>query len=715
MPENTFRLHLRHHNLSAEDEVERQYAKFIAQVDNNRQVWAAKNNKIFRARRGVRGEKTYPWKGAANVHLPLIESQIREAKPIYVGLEFMAHPICAFRGPDLEENRAMETWFDWLYRVRMTDTFAAACSSVDDMLTWGNGVREVMWRYQESFVNQRVTLDDILDDAARQQLSMLLGDEQASAQEREAVALQFIGTRLGVWLGADPEDPELVEKVRRAAGELLQGSDDVLVEYTTVLHDEPHVVSVDPHDIFVPAPTLRLQDAEWMSHRFYMAEHELQLAPDMYGWREGGVEAFLKQGRKKVAAEPDARDRSRETAEGYSRSGDTDLPFVLHKTLFWQDVNGDGRPERVEMVHDPKNGIILDYKDYPHPVPRWNYVQYPFEISDQRWFGVRGMGELLYDLQMEMVQNHNGMLNARDSAAIPMFTVPRAPGYRADQLRFSPGVALPTPVGYQPTQIAGQFNPQGHYQQEMVLRGWAEKLSGRHDISMFSEQNPPERRTATEIQAAMQAIGQIATLDSLVYQQSNRDLFWLIKTFWATWGPDEAEYMIEGRDVVQRMSRSRVAKKYELMPTGTPTNTILSIRINQAMQIMQTAAPWAQYGVFGADELRELLKQIAQMVDPVLAKKVFRDVPGGRMEQMEEQIKEILIMKDGSGFVPQPSASDDDEAHIMAIDTYVQAAGGELDEKLLQMIQAHREGHMQRRGGSNGSGGAQRTREPARA
>lgn len=704
MAEDRFQINLTEYPIDSAEEKVKELNGFIATAINNRNQWEEKNEKLYKARRGVRKPKNYPWPGASNVHLPLIESQIREAKPAFVALEWMAHPVCTFRGPDLNANRDAEVWFDWLYRVRIDGAFEACVSCVDDMLNYGHGVRKIIWHHETRKTSQVIRLEDFLGDTAKEQLAQIGQEEQLSPEDKKTLIISVVGAALGAWLGMDADSEEDVAKVKEAATALVNGKETFRLEYEPTIHDEPKILAVDPHDIIIPYSTTELHQAEWLSHRFRLHEHELRRMEKQAGWEN--VDKLLAGGKNQAIGVDDKRQTARQTAEGVHEI-EEQQPYVLYETCFWTDLNGDGELERAVMIHDLHTGTVLKYYEFPYPFDRWNYVDYPFEITDRRWYGTRGLAELLYDLQMELVENHNDLLNGRKSQISPMFGMPRTGGFRPGQVKFQPGQAITVPPGFNIQQIGGQHNPTSYYQEEMVMRGWAEKLSGRHDVSMFSEQKPPERRTATEITAAMQAVGQIVTLDSIAFQRANRDLYWMLKECWSAWGPDEAEIIVVGSDVVKTVSKAMVSRKYEIMPTGTPTNTILTMRIQQAMQILNTATPFIQYGVFGADELRELLKQIAQMVDPTLMKKVFKDVPGGRMDQMEEQLKEILIMREGSGFMPQPSAGDDHEAHLMAIQTYLQAKGEVIDEELAQMIQAHAQAHQQAMGGGSGRSGAQ--------
>src|SRR6266850_3119079 len=150
---------------SANDE-QRFLSKLIEQgltADHHREGWLERQRRLSRLRYGIRKPKSFPWKGASNISIPLIDSQIRRFKPILMRLLVEADPVVEFVGEDanaVPAERVAEAEYNWLFKTHMNaiEPMAYVCDSIAHR---GYGIAQVSWEYQTEYEVRVVSVRDL--------------------------------------------------------------------------------------------------------------------------------------------------------------------------------------------------------------------------------------------------------------------------------------------------------------------------------------------------------------------------------------------------------------------------------------------------------------------------------------------------------------------------------------------------------------------------
>src|SRR3970040_225467 len=69
-------------------------------ADNARKGWLDRQQALTKLRFGIRKPKTFPWRGASNLSVPLIDPLIRRYRPFLMKLVVEPDPVVEFVGED---------------------------------------------------------------------------------------------------------------------------------------------------------------------------------------------------------------------------------------------------------------------------------------------------------------------------------------------------------------------------------------------------------------------------------------------------------------------------------------------------------------------------------------------------------------------------------------------------------------------------------------
>jgi len=125
---------------------EKLHASIVSDV-SQRSTWETRQTDFYKMRHGGIRRAKSPWKGAADLHFPLIDTNIEKLKPLYfqqiVGMDVVATfvPMCSQQAA---ATTTAEQWFDYKMRER-TNLQDEALAWIDYALMSGRGVIKVTW------------------------------------------------------------------------------------------------------------------------------------------------------------------------------------------------------------------------------------------------------------------------------------------------------------------------------------------------------------------------------------------------------------------------------------------------------------------------------------------------------------------------------------------------------------------------------------------
>lgn len=548
--------------------------------------------KLTRLRYGIREPKTFPWKNASNLSIPFIDSSIRKYKPMLMRLIVEADPVVEFVGEDpeaVQQERLAEITYNWLFKTEM-NALEPLAYIIDTMAHRGHAWAQVGWEYTTEYEVRSVPVRQLFP--------------QGVPPDPQSVAFALI-----LEYDLDPRDSRIGRPLMQAVAAIMQGAPWVKLAYRKVVADRPAIWDRDPVQMITPPRCTDYRNAEWIIVQHVLSDRKLQQLeadgfmipgtvekilgslrreqrPNEAGYYSSGIDAVYS---RSLYSEQVLND-DREKIFGREDEGNILLWEVYH----WYDYNQDGLKERTVTFVHPRSITKCCSRPYSYPFPHWPFVKFDFERTNRRVNSPRGISGLLKDLQREINTQHNNRLDAMTLRNAPVYQVPLLAGFKARNFRVVPGTVLQLPAGAQITPIIQDRSAYPEQvNEENMLRAIGEQFVGIFDANITSPISMQKARTATEIQAAMQYTAATATMDSILFQLSMRDLHTMIWELFMDLGPEEVFIRVPGQDPnsnepeLRPVKKSEINKKYKLIPTGSIANTNRALQLANAREAMQ--------------------------------------------------------------------------------------------------------------------------------
>lgn len=568
-------------------------------AERNRQSWLDQQIYLTKLRYGIRRPRTFPWKGASNLHIPYGDKVIRKLKPVFMRLLVEPDPIVEFNGDDeqsVEQERKCEEVYNWLFKTEMSaiDTMAY---TVDTLLHRGLAFVQVGWEYKTEYECRQVNVPDLFPELFAQDQNGQPG--QLTPDQVIAKLVQEYDIRI--------DDAANVQMLQHAAQLILQRNIFVKVSYRRVVKDRPAIWDRDPVQVILPSRTTDPANAEWIIVQHVLSLRKLQQMEADGFFRQGAVAEIYKN--IKSSAERSGveiktgneissvsssslykDDQLQDDLERvYGREDEDNV--LLWEVFHWFDHNGDGLKERVHSYIHPKTHTDLGTQPFAAPFNEWPFVVFQFEKTRRRIYSSRGVTQMLEGIQREINAQHNAKLDGMTLRNAPVYQTQLLAGFKSRNFRVIPGTVLQLPQGASLTPV-GQDRSAWPEQtnEEQLLRTVGEDYIGSYD-SIIGGRGQGEARTATEIQASLQAQQTVASLDTMLFQLAMRDVHTKIWQLFMELGPQEVFIKVLGeanalREPV-RIRKGDLGGKYRLTPTGTITNTNRALELAHAREALQ--------------------------------------------------------------------------------------------------------------------------------
>ena len=432
---------------------------------------------------GERPGDVFPWPGAPDNRVPLIEEIINER----VTIQRLANSRKQQRvgprnmSPDEDPQTKAVLWsqtseyYDDVYRETVWDAIA---QWVDIAEEYGHGIVYVGWDSQEQVVERSITAEELFqmvaativqkaESAAKQKFLDAGGDpdntpEQFLSQEEMAALVQEAGQQMQQVI-LDPEFRDLLIRqirsydetiplieAKRVSSKLKLGGP---VTYYTVekISSGPEWRALTPFvDVFYPPTTTRLDRAEWITVTEWVGEAELRGRIDSAGYDKDWVEDVLtKPGQSFNMGEiinKSTNPCAWVLSNGMVRSS---IERKEENETLFQILHHYSRPTALGNVralyHTILHGQVTDKVGH-HECCEYAHGKYPFvahkrERTATMLLTSRGVGEVAFTYQNE-VKTQRDMRGANASMLIkPPVLVPlNRDGGRLD---LRPGIQIP--------------------------------------------------------------------------------------------------------------------------------------------------------------------------------------------------------------------------------------------------------------------------------
>lgn len=605
--------------------------KNVMEAQTDKEMWDAQDVEYYKKRFGIRSTATFPWDGAANFVLPLINSDINKQKPHYLNL-VKASPIVTYEpfGPeDVDAARKREKLYDWRLKHRM-DFMRPYTIGLDKMLQSGWVVFKIVWSYETRNYTEFLEIEDL-----NPQVKEALYDDRLTDDGLKLIFEQEFRP--------DMSFEENVEAIEEAVQKFRNGETSINVLLTEKAKDEPMIVVCDPRtDVIVPKDTMFIEDARFIAYPFWVTKNDLKIAMRDRKYEEysdNDIDSWAGKGSKDTVGGQSIKG----LREGIPNAEDVDDDLVLlWETCLWYDINGDGIKERcISTYPDADPEAVLRFIENPYDHGEWPYKQIRRELIDMSFFSSRGIPALDQDFQDGISTAFNQSINAQTITNAPMLLYRRNAGINARNFKFVPGEAH----GVENPQVdvnilqTPNLNQGNFLETQRVLKSWAQENIGQVQFGNAGENNfRGNSRSATEIAVASQFQDANVSFDLQVFQMQMVGVHAQIDSLWNQFGPEE-EYLIMTGEQEQKISRREIQGKFNIVPNGRFDNTNPVIRQQLAVQNMQAGIndPWVnQY---------ELRKDFFDSQNPTTTKRLVKTPEQMQKEALAAQQRELELIQ----------------------------------------------------------------------
>lgn len=530
--------------------------------------WALDEKQYY----GILPEKTFPWVGCSNLHVPLTMTGLETMKPRLIeavlgdDTPILCRPV---ESQDQERAERVEQFLTWQLKTEL-DFAGFVTEASHRYLLPGTIVAKTRWRVDERHVKAvrsfpaETTMPDVLRDCFDGQVPRDLkktGEATWSA-----------------WLKA----PNGSRRDITLTLAFLEDALEVSMDTTERTFEGPWPELIDIQDFIVPinggADPNRLP---WCQHRLWWDERTLRDKARLGLLRADAVEQLLRgnppsgDDGQMDATDLRATIANVEGVEAWGASSVRAEQYEILEDYRTFDVDGDGWPEEIVTWVCPA---------LPQMILGWDYLdnlfahgKRPFRVG--RYFPIPGrfyglsFAEVVKDLQTEINTIHNQRVDAG--------TVQNTPGgwYRASStmdagpMRYSPGTFRPID---DPQRDVRYDEWNGNFawgqNEEALLWQMFERLTGITDLSLGRQPNRVgASRTATGVASLLSEAGLRFKTAMQGFQRFIRDVIADILALDQQYLPPGKEFRVTGRmpEMVRLSSKADIAGKYDLMLSTT--------------------------------------------------------------------------------------------------------------------------------------------------
>lgn len=644
--------------------------------------------RYFKKRFGVRPSiTTWPWRNAANLHIPYIDKTIRRAKPKFIRLVEGVNPRVTMKsnivGDDLQFVRAVERKFDdmLLEKAHIVERVALGA---DKMLERGSFIGKVVQEFTPVEVEEVFYMDRLPDS-----WKAMLSNQQITDDE--------IGYAIANRFDMDVDDNDNIHEIRAAIAQIRSGSRVVRFRRVIDKTDFPSLYIRDDLKIIRPYDTTDLGKARLIRDIMTMTERDIEAKGQSGVWDKNNVYELL----NRIGSQAGRRDRMNYTGDKQKEYVETleDIREGVYPTGGLPDIDeyytyfkwpGDRLPmPSVLTINSSNTDLPLRFIKYPYVdqygnPDDWPFGQVMFEIVSERSHSQRGIPMMLDSIQTELTNNHNAKQNhmtiatslnikAKKNSNISTNWIPGQPLWvqRMDDVDV-------LQIGSKDVSFDNE---------EKSLLSWGESYMGLVDNPMTTGGPSQDARTEKEIEKISDIQDDVAYGDVVIFQLGMQKIYQSMYNRWLQYGPES--FSIQMADgTLSTIEKEEIRRRFVLRPTGNLGNSSTTKRRNDALVRLK---------MYNGDQFinqYELRKQALMLDDERVAETLLLTPTDVQQSHTERQIMEIAMMN--MGYTSVPKMSDDDDAHVKVIDDFIQdpVKSRNLNPDRLESILNHRQAHL---------------------
>jgi hypothetical protein len=364
----------------------------------------------------------------------------------------------------------------------------------------------------------------------------------------------------------------------------------VAIHTRFIVEETPRLIQVPIENCIVPRGTKSFQNARRLSICQYHTTHDIQLMAHDRRWNDSAVDMVLdeaKRTRPYLTTSGQLEDmRAIRTLQNPQPNSDEE--FVEVRTGFaLMDISGRGIPERVVVEYEPSTKARLSFRRFGDTLRRWPLVDLRFENNEPDFFSVRGIPEMIDDLDRYLTAWHRAKHNNMIIQTTAGFFIGRQARQDPEALRWRPGAMIEVD---DPREVVPIQMPQTSIiieREEQFLMLWVEGYIGEISTDLLADQRLLEPRTATEVTIRENA--RMRVLSHRV-RAFNRGLQRAYELTWALAQrnmPAQFYAQMPGAEPIL-LNKSQIQGLFSVMPKGAVEDMDPQFRQQKAAQRWQT-------------------------------------------------------------------------------------------------------------------------------
>jgi hypothetical protein len=592
----------------------------ITDAQEQRGAWNTKRDTYYRMRMRVRKDKSFPFPGSSNLRLPTLEKYIVKAKAALIGLIWSVRPkLTVIPTPSGSPDAAvkLEYYVDWLID-HVLKPLKKLLILVDKVKQDGWGFIEVTWKMEDEKRKFSINLDELPSEVT----SLIFSADPALQESLPQTLAKIFDIDMSETVRA-----QNTESILKAVEALSKGEKSVKLTIADETYNNVEWSVHDPQFVHVPADSfLDPQQARLLAVEIYEPFDVVRKKA-----REGvydqsafdTIDALRHVDPSTMNNSPGSifrtTDATKDMREGIERLNGPSRNIKIYRTYAWYDSDGDGIEERNVFILAPEFKTILKQFPFPYHHNKWPITRFDAEVTDDRWYSVRGYPELLEDIVKEIDTQHNQKIDQQTIRNAPMFTF-RSGVVNPRLVKFIPGQGIPVP-GTVPLndaiQMMNNTNTNAEYSyrdEEMLLKSEIQELVGQVDFGLQSQINRREPRTAMEVGAQQQSVQTVFGLDVMLFSDSLSEVLLQTVQLLQQYLPEETYFSVVGEGQTIRLTREEIQGEYHVRVRGNDMSLNPAQRVSQAIQRIQFLSnPLAmQMGIVQPANLFYLYKRYLQ-------------------------------------------------------------------------------------------------------
>lgn len=377
-------------------------------------------------------EKNYPWEGASNLNIPLIQSHVDTYHAHVNAIKIGVKPYVLINPP---------SWFS-------TPESKKVALYIQDML---EDILENKCEFEE--------IDDMLNLYA---LKNPCGIAKVS------------------WCEEEKNIPTIVKQMELNEDGAFTETSETLDETKKTTYEGVKIELVDLRNFVVyPLTVAKPEKAKLIGDRFSLSKSELN-----YKVKNG---QYIKSAVEKIMDNPDSESSTAEdlyTDDRYDEQGldklDTEEYFMWEVYIKY-DINNDGIDEECLFTVESRTGTVVRARRYPYLHGKPPYVVYKMLTQTGQFFG-RCIPQILEGCQHELNAIHNQRIDATSIAMTKAF-IRRRSGSGVQDVELYPGATILVDDLDEVKEISISPMIPG-FENESISRDYAERADGINDITM---------------------------------------------------------------------------------------------------------------------------------------------------------------------------------------------------------------------------------------